>query len=202
LPFYNTSPAKEHVSQSTQQKKEFVYVDLDGELLNKTHRENLEDLELDLPSEVQRKGTYEETLNIIKTENRKIGQHLGILSKKDEKEKAVYESQKQTLKIYTKKIKNLEGSTKEFIISEKTGEGLRKRKIVKQKRGRGRPRKYPDTVYYSNPYEICVKLNENIDAKRAGNTGLDNIINSILDELLNIKYIDKNVYDNLYKNIF
>ena len=87
LPFYNTSPAIEDVPQSTPQKKQFLYVDLDGELLNQTHRENLQDLELDLPSEVQRKGTYQETLNIIKTENRKIGQHLGILQRKMRKKK-------------------------------------------------------------------------------------------------------------------
>ena len=192
----------EDVPQSTPQKQQVLYIDLNGELLNETHRENLQDLGLEMPSEVQRKGTYKEILDMIKKANQKIGQYLGKSTKKDDKERAVYESQKQTLKIYKNKIKNLQGSTKEFLISEKTGEGLHQRKLVKQQQKRGRPRKYPDTVYYSHPNELCQKLHEKVLAKNAGNTGLDNIIISILDELLNIQFINKNEYDNLFKSIF
>ena len=39
-------------------------------------------------------------------------------------------------------------------------------------------------------------------AKQAGNTGIDNVIVSALDELLSIKTITKNDNDKLYKNIF
>jgi hypothetical protein len=192
--------------------RKVIYVDLNGELLNQTHRENLQDLGLDLPSEVQAAGTYAEALNKAKTENKRIGQFLGINSKKDEKEKEVYKSQQLTLKIYKDKLKGLI-EAEQFIQLKKTGatsagvsgEGLHPkapRALVKLKRGKGRPRKYPDTVYYSHPNELCVKLSENVAAKEAGNTGLDNIINSILDELLNIKFIDKDEYDNLFKKIF
>ena len=192
--------------------RKVIYVDLNGELLNQTHRENLQDLGLDLPSEVQAAGTYAEAVNKAKTENKRIGQFLGINSKKDEKEKEVYKSQQLTLKIYKNKLKGLI-EAEQFIQLKKTGatsagvsgEGLHPkvpRALVKLKRGKGRPRKYPDTVYYSHPNELCVKLSENVAAKEAGNTGLDNIINSILDELLNIKFIDKDEYDNLFKKIF
>jgi hypothetical protein len=192
----------EDVPQSTPQKQQIMYVDLNGELINQTHSENLQDLGLDLPSVVQANGTYEEALNRVKTQNKKIGQLLGKSSKKDDKQKAVYESRKTTLTIYKSKIKNLQGSAKEFIISEKTGEGLRQRKLIKQKRGRGRPRKYPDIILYNNADDLCKKLAELVVAKKAGNTGLDNDMTTMLDELLNIKFIDKDFYDKLFKRIF
>ena len=47
-----------------------------------------------------------------------------------------------------------------------------------------------------------MKLNEYITAKEAGNTGLDNYINEILDELLEKKCINKDDYDNIFKSIF
>jgi hypothetical protein len=117
----------------------------------------------------------------------------------------VYESQKETIKLYKEKLKGLLGA-EQFIKPRKTGgptlstgEGL---SLIKQKRGRGRPRKYLDVIYYKNPSELCEKLNEKLSAKQAGNTGLDNIITSILDELLNIKYINKDEYDRLFRKIF
>jgi hypothetical protein len=193
----------EDVPQSTPQKTQTVYIDLNGKLLNQTHRENLQDLGLDLPSEVQVKGTYEEAYDKAKTESKRIGQFLGKSSKKDAKEKAVYESQKQTIKLYKAKLRGLMGA-KQFV--KTSGEGLppvsRPATIVKRKRGRGRPRKYHDIIIYQNPHELCVKLHENVTAKEAGNTGLDNIITSILDELLTIKYINKDEYDSLFKTIF
>ena len=39
-------------------------------------------------------------------------------------------------------------------------------------------------------------------AKQAGNTGVNNDINVIVDKLLKIGRIDKTTYDKLYKNIF
>ena len=139
LPFY---PGEiEGITQSTPIKAEkIINVDLDGELVNQTHSENLQDMGLDLPSKVQRQGTYEEALSQIVVEKRRIGQFLGKSSKKNAKEKEIYESQKKTLELYKKKIKGLEGA-KQFI--KKSGEGLRRR-VVKPKSGRGRPRIYPD----------------------------------------------------------
>ena len=156
---------------------------------------------LDLPSEVQKKGTYETALNQIKTQNRSIGQYLREDSKKSDKEKDVYKSRKQTLELYKNKIEGLKGA-KQFIVSKKTGEGVRKPKLVKQKRGRGRPKIKPDLIVYSNLDDLAMKLNEYITAKEAGNTGLDNHINEILDELLEKKCINKDDYDNLFKSIF
>ena len=77
---------------------------------------------------------------------------------------------------------------------------MRKHKLVKMKRGRGRPKLYPDTIIRATPNELCEKLAEFITAKRAGNTGLDNSITSILDELLQFKLISKEKYDVLFKN--
>jgi len=204
LPFYNIQPGIEHVPQSTPQKdRDIIIIDLD-EGLNVTDRENLEDLKLDLPSVVQKEGSIKQTLDRIKTTNSSLAQ-LGredYLAKKPnkQKEKEIINSQKETLKRYKNIISSLEGAQK-FI--PKSGQGLQKqRKLCKPKRGRGRPKKYHDVILYNNTTELCEKLNELDAAKRAGNTGLDNSINSILDELLNIKCINKDGYDKLYKNIF
>ena len=84
----------------------------------------------------------------------------------------------------------------------KSGEGLRKRKLYKLKRGRGCPKKYPDTKFYNSPDELVQELNKLVIAKEAGNTGIDNVIVSLLDELLHIKAITKNEYDKLYSSCF
>ena len=98
------------------------------------------------------------------------------------------------------------GSFSEFIVHESGEEGLKDvrsaRKLCKQKRGKGRPRKHPETIFYNSANDLCQKLDELVAAKRAGNTGLDNSINSVLDELLNIGAVDKDFYNNLFKYIF
>jgi len=72
----------EDVLHSTPKKDEKIMnINLDMDLLNDTHRENLQEMKLDLPSEVQEKGNIQETLDKIGKENRKIGQYLGISSK-------------------------------------------------------------------------------------------------------------------------
>ena len=109
------------------------------------------------------------------------------------------EAQKQTMKIYKDSILALKGAEK---FTSKSGEGLRKHKLYKLKRGRGRPKKYPDIITCASTDELCEKLVEFDTAKETGNTGLDNSINSILDEMLEIKFINKDEYDILYKNIF
>jgi hypothetical protein len=200
LPFYNIQPGIEDVPQSTPKKdRDIINIDLDQGLKDETHRENLSLLGLDLPSEVQKQGTIEVTLQKIKSTNMRLGQLTGSRSTKSEGEKVMLESQKETMKIYKKLIKGLEGAQK-FI--SKSGDGISTHKLCTLKRGRGRPKKYPDTIFYKDPHELCEILFELNTAKEAGNTGLDNTINSVLDELLNIKSITKDEYDKLYKNIF
>ena len=199
LPFYNNPLGIEDISHSTPLKEhEVIKVDLDGELLDQTHLENLQDMGLDLPSDVQKKGTYEEAWKLITSQAISIGKCLGDKSKKPDKEKEVSKSREGTLNIYREKIKGLKGA-KQFL--KKSGKGLQKRKLCKLIRGRGRPRKYPDTIVYSTPDELCEKLNELCIAKESGNTGLDNSIVSILDELLDKKWINKDDYDKMFKNI-
>ena len=201
LPFYNIQPGIEDVPQSTPQKdRDIINVNLDKGL-NDTHKENLLLLELDLPSEVQKKGTIEETIKKIKSINGRLGQagRDDRGAKKSSREKLMIESQKETMKIYKELILALKGAEK-FI--SKSGEGMRKPKLFKLKRGRGRPKVYPDITMYDNSQDLYKKLLELLTAKKAGNTGLDNIIVSALDELFNRKWISKDNYDNLSKIIF
>jgi hypothetical protein len=84
----------------------------------------------------------------------------------------------------------------------KEGEGVKKKKLVKLKRGRGRPRKNPDVILYKKSEDLIEKLSEYCAGKEAGNTGLDNYIVSILDELLETKTISKDEYNKIYTNVF
>lgn len=203
LPYYNAPLGIEDVAQSTPQKDQTIHIDLDGGLLNTTDTENLQDMGFPLPSVVQVNGNYDKVLEEIKSKNKSIGQYLRADSKKMDKEKEVYKSQKETLKKYKEKMIALKISNEQFTVPKKTGKGLNNKKLVKPKRGRGRPKKNePDPIIYISPYDLCQKLHYFWTEKKAGNTGLDNIINSILDELLEIKKIDKTEYNNLYKNIF
>ena len=171
---------------------DFMKVDLDVGL-NETDRENLQDMSFELPSIVFKNKLIEETLEKIKTQNRSIGQKVGIGhvgQKVDAKEKEVYQSRRQTLETYKQIILGLEGAKQFVSTPKKTGKGAAN--------ARGRT----DVIYYPNVEELCIKLHKLHAAKQAGNNGLDNNINSILDELLLIRAIEKDEYDNLYKNIF
>jgi hypothetical protein len=108
-----------------------------------------------------------------------------------------YNSQKKTLEKYKSIL------TKARVGSELLGKGLKKKtkKLVKVKRGRGRP-KGDQVVYYQNPVQLAQLLLENLAAVRAGNNGVYNTTVSILDELLNIRVITKEEYDDIYKNNF
>ncbi len=182
-------------STPKQKDAEFVY-DLDR-YLNESDRINLADMSLPLPSEVMVGDNYEEVLEKIKTLNRQYGQLIGKKSKLEQKLKEMYSARKNTLEKYKTSILDQMPAGK-----YKSGQGLRKRTLCKQKRNRGRPRKYPVTIVYNSANNLCQKLNELVAAKGAGNTGLDNTINAVLDELLNISAIDKDTYNKLFKNIF
>jgi hypothetical protein len=153
-----------------------IKIDLDSGL-NDTDIRNLQDMKLDLPSVVFKNKKIEETLNKIKSVNRSIGQKLGKASDIPAQEKEIYISWKETLGNYKQKIQGLEGA-KQFV-----GQGV-------------------DVIFYPSIEDLCLKLAEFDAAKQAGNTGIDNRINSVLDELLRTQAISKDVYDNLYKNIF
>jgi hypothetical protein len=153
-----------------------IKIDLDSGL-NDTDIRNLQDMKLDLPSVVFKNKKIEETSNKIKSVNRSIGQKLGKASDIPAQEKEIYISWKETLGNYKQKIQGLEGA-KQFV-----GQGV-------------------DVIFYPSIEDLCLKLAEFDAAKQAGNTGIDNRINSVLDELLRTQAISKDVYDNLYKNIF
>ena len=162
-----------------------LQVDLDGQL-NETDKENLQDMSFELPSVVFRDRNIDQTLQQIKTKNRSIGQKLGIKSTLTQKEKEIHLSQQETLKKYRPIIEALEGA-KQFVSTPKKGKGLTGS---------------IDAIYYSSVDDLCQKLSELDAAKSAGHTGLNNQINTILDELLKIKAIDKEQYNALYKSIF
>ena len=208
LPFYHSPLELGNVPQSTPKQKDII-VDLDGELLNETHRENLDLMNLalggiktksdeslinlELPSEVQKNKTFGSTISSISKMKSSLGQKVKESNtKRSEAEKGMFRSQQKTLEIYERKIKKLQAS-EEFIV--KSGEGIRKR-------GRGRPKNNVDFTPYYTPDKLCEKLSELVASKNAGNTGLDNEINLILDRLLANGNIDKKYYDELYKSIF
>ena len=195
LPFYSR---EESLSHSTSKSKD-IMIDINGELLNQTYNANLVAMNFELPSKVQEKGTMESTLEKIVSKKKSLSQLTGKTGeKRTEAEKEMFKSQKEMLEIYETKIKKPLGVS-EFIVH--TGKG-HERKLCKQKRGKGRPRKHPETVFYNSANDLCQKLDELVAAKRAGNTGLDSSINSVLDELLNIGAVDKDFYNNLFKYIF
>src|SRR5208337_5030760 len=136
---------------------------------DETDKENLQDMDFDLPSVVFKNKTVEDVLEKIKTENRSIGQKTGKASKLDPKEIQMYESQKNTLETYKQIIEGLQGAKQFVSTSRKIGKGLKgqvKNKLI-------------DVIYYTSVNDLCNKLSELAAAKQAGNTGLDNTINSI-----------------------
>ena len=150
-------------------------------------------MKLPLPSEVYETDTISQTLDKIKTYNKSIGRFLGIgiSSKKISNAKKVQlESQRDTLKKYRDRLENTE-SAKSLVPPTKTG-----------KYGKGAPNAAHEISFYSSVDDLCNRLALLCAAKQAGNNGLNNNINSILDELLRINAVDKNEYNHLYSNIF
>ena len=201
-PFYNAPLGIENVPQSTPKKD--LYVNIDADLLDTTHKENLEYLndpvlKFPLPSQIQPEN-YDTVLKSITKEKTAITNGIKKLEHQGEIE--VNMSRHATLEILRQKIKTLQKTYSEFDI--KSGKGLQKRerKLCKQKRGKGRPKIHPDPIIYNNANDLVQKLYELIIAKEAGNTGLDNTINAMLDELLETGVINKNDFDKMFKNIF
>ena len=182
---------KTHIPQPiapASSRRDPIEVDLD-EGFDRQDVDNLTELNLPLPSEVYNSNTITQTLEKIKTCNKSIGQYLGTgpSSKKiSNAKKLKLESQRDTLKKYKDRLENTEASKKLLVShkSDKTGSGIN------------------GVLYYSGTDDLCSKLGLLHAAKQAGNNGLNNNINSILDELLRINAIDKNEYNDLYKAIF
>jgi hypothetical protein len=189
-PFY-----QQELPAITSLSPEFMrVVDLDAGL-DETDKENLQDMSFELPSLVFKNKTIEETLEKIKTENRSIGQKLGkgpVGQKVESKEKEIFRSQKKTLDIYKQIIDGLDGAKQFVSTPKKTGKGLKARGQTKS----------VDVILYPNVEELCIMLGKLNAAKQAGNNGVINRINSILDELLRVQAIDKDEYNDLYQKIF
>src|SRR5207245_155336 len=165
LPYFNIQQGIEDdpqsTPQSTPQKSKTIFVDLNTRL-NTTDFENLDSLEFLTPNEVREDGNINDILKRIGKENRTIGQYLGKASKQSDKEKDVFKSQKETLAKYKEIIQDIK-RTKQYIVEKE--EGLKEHKLCKQKREKGRPKIYPDTVVYKNADDLINKLNEFVIAK-------------------------------------
>ena len=187
--------AKSHIPlpvAPSSSRRDPIKVDLDDGF-DRQDVDNLVELKLPLPSEVYETDTIPQTLDKIKIYNKSIGQFLGIgiSSKKISNAKKVQlESQRDTLKKYRDRLENTE-SAKSLVAPTKTG-----------KYGKGVPNAAHEISFYSSVDDLCNRLALLCAAKQAGNNGLNNNINSILDELLRINAIDKNEYNHLYSNIF
>ena len=190
--------AKSHIPlpvASTSARRDPIKVDLDDGF-DRQDVDNLVELKLPLPSEVYETDTIPQTLDKIKTYNKSIGQFLGIgpSSKKiSNAKKNQLESQRETLKKYRDRLENTE-SAKNLVAPVKSG---------KSGKGVSEANKTVHEIsFYSSVDDLCNRLSLLCAAKHAGNTGLNNNINSILDELLRISAINKNEYNHLYSNIF
>ena len=180
---------------SVSSRRDPIRVNLDDGL-DRQDLDNLRDIGLQLPSRIYESDTIPEAREKIKTLNKSLGQYLGIgaASKKISKEsKALMESQRDTLRKYKDRLEQTEPANKLLASSKK------------EKSGKGIPeanKAIHEISFYSSVDDLCNRLALLCAAKQAGNTGLNNNINSILDELLRISAIDKNEYNHLYSNIF
>ena len=58
-----------------------------------------------------------------------------------------------------------------------------------------------NVIFYASVNDLCLRLEKLHAAKKGGNNGYDNIIHSILDELMRVPAIPRNKYI-FHKNIF
>lgn len=196
-PFYNSNLEIEDVPQSTPKKKDSVNTyDLD-KFLDDSDRQNLVDMSLPLPSEVAGNGNYDDIITEAKKLNHLYGCKAGKKSNQDEKMKEMYKSRQKTLEKYKESLNDHKPADK-----YKLGKGFRKQPLYRIKRGRGRPRTNPEIIIVNDIETLKQELYNFVTAKNAGNTGLDNNINSVLDALLKNNEIDIDKYRELYKEIF
>jgi len=159
--------------------------------------ENLQDLSLPFPHEVfSNIDEIPEILKEVKTKIKSLAQEFreDRLTKKSEREKDMYKSQRNTLDKYKTRLKYIRES--KSVVGE--GKHCRCKKLVKKKCGRGRP-KTNYAIVYNDEKDLCQKLEEYIASYHAGNNGVYNTIITILDELLNKKIIGKDTHDQILK---
>src|SRR6266496_5329279 len=181
---------------------EDIRIDLDKNL-NDSDIQNLYAMSYQLPSILfgkkpaeEVKDALEETLTNIKTKEHSLRIKKSSGKSKREERTEMYTSQYKTLRKYEERLKHI-GASLNLIAStpkKKSGEGLKNKK--------GKKGKSVDVIICSNPADIYQQLQKFYTAKEAGNTGVDNHINSCLDKLLKEKAIDMDDYKNLYKEIF
>jgi len=198
-PFYQAQiEPPDPIAESTPRKEPDQY-DFD-QGLNDTDRENLEDMGFDLPSVVFAANTHTQVLDLIKKENASLGQYLSEVTKAgkktSEKEKEMYKLRKDTLDKYRTILTDTKAGHRYKVKSSKSGQGMCN--SVKNKKSKFGV----DLIICSSTEELCQELQRYCAAKAAGNTGVDNHINAILDRLLKEKRVDMDEYNNLYKNIF
>ncbi len=147
------------------------------------------------------KEALEEILNKIKTKERS----LRVLKSSDKSKREglteMYTSQYKTLRKYERRLIHI-GESMKLVTStpkKKSGEGIKTKKPGKKS---WKERKSVDVIICSNPADIYQQLQKFCTAKEAGNTGVDNHINSCLDKLLEEKAIDMDDYKNLFLKIF
>src|SRR6266568_4020271 len=178
---------------------EDIRIDLDKNL-NDSDIQNLNAMGYQLPSILfgnksteEVKDALESALDKIKTKEHSLRIKKSSGKSKREELTEMYTSQYKTLRKYEERLKHI-GTSLNLIAStpkKKSGEGL------KNKKG-----KSVDVIICSNPADIYQQLQKFCTAKEAGNTGVDNHINSCLDKLLKEKAIDMDDYKNLYNEIF
>src|SRR6266496_467295 len=181
---------------------EDIRIDLDKNL-NDSDIQNLNVMSYQLPSILFGKKTaeevkdaLEETLANIKTQEHSLRILKSSGKSKREELTERYTSQYKTLRKYEERLKHI-GTSLNLIAStpkKKSGEGLKNKK--------GKKRKSVDVIICSNPADLYQQLQKFCTAKEAGNTGVDNHINSCLDKLLEEKAIDMDDYKNLFLKIF
>ena len=184
LPFYQSEiPA----IQSTLDTSPPQIVNLD-EGFDDVDKQNLTDLSFELPNKVFENKNMEETLGKVDKKERSLRSLKATDKSKRGGLTDMYTSQHNTIMKYKNRLNFvIQG---EQLLPKKSGKGLKsKKKVV-------------DVIYYSSVDELCKKLTLLCASKKAGNNGVNNEINSILDELLRTEKISKDEYDNLYKNIF
>ena len=196
-----------HIPVPVSSRKEIIKINLD-EHLDQTDIDNLNDMKLPLPRKVYETNSMAQTLQSVKSYNKSISQYLGIgpASKSISKDiKKTLESQRTTLLKYRGLIENTE-SAKKLISTRKTDKEKMSTGVISDMNSNAGAVPNAGAVheisFYSSVDDLCNRLALLCAAKEAGNNGLNNNINSILDELLHIKAIDKPEYNHLYSNIF
>ena len=205
-PFYQAQIEQpDPIAESTPVKKSAWRIDVDRHF-DESDIQNLKDMSLELPSKIfdvynpqASQYAYNEVIAKVKTEKNSLKILKSDKNKKSEREGLtdMYKSRYDTVNKYERRLNEVAASMKLIAsdVPQKVGQGLKNKKNKKNKSG-------VDLIICSSTEELCHELQRYCAAKEAGNTGVDNHINAILDKLLKDKQIDMKEYNDLYKKIF